>query len=64
MSEARIQYREQARGVLELWGIRVGTRTEIRESAEDLLADLREEAPRASVFVNGKRIQLSKNGGR
>lgn len=62
MSEGRIQYRERPRGELELWGIRVGTRTEIRTSAEDLLADLREEAPRAAVFVNGRRIQISKNG--
>lgn len=62
MSEARIEYREWPRGELELWAIRVGTRTEIQTSAEDLLTDLRAEYPRAAVLVNGRRIQISKNG--
>lgn len=61
MSEGRIEYRDRPRGEKQLWAIRVGTRNEIRESAENLLRELRGEYTRASVFVNGRRVQLTRS---
>lgn len=59
-TEARIEYRETPSSERELWAIRVDTWAQIRESAQDLLRDLREGHKRALVWVNGRRVQLPK----
>jgi len=41
------------------WALRYGTAAEARETALRLRADLREESPRAAVFVGGRRIRGS-----
>lgn len=39
-----------------LWAQRQGTRAEIRETAVSLLLSLREDDPRAQVYIDGKRV--------
>jgi len=58
MPEALIQWRERAGDPVRDWGVRVGTRKEIEESARGLLQSLREEGLRRPVvLVNGKRFR-------
>ena len=57
MTTALITYRERPGWPESVWGWKQGTRAEIRESAERLLADLRAEGlKRPAVFVDGRRI--------
>jgi hypothetical protein len=58
MSEARIEFKGRPGAEKELWAIRVGNWSEINDSAQGLLEELRDEHPRALVYVNGRRIQL------
>ena len=61
MPRAEIEYRERPKGPLTLYAHREGSKTDIRESAELLLAELRREGfKKAVVFIDGKRIQLSR----
>jgi len=58
MPKARITFRHRRGEEPGLWANREGTRREIRESAENLLADLQEEGHRTpAVYVDGHRIQ-------
>ena len=53
-----IEFKEKARGELESWAYRVGTKKEIRACAIDLLISLVEQGYRtARVFVDGKGVQ-------
>ena len=49
--DARIEFRDCGSDPWTLWAIRVGTREEIIESAEDLLREMREEYPGAKVQI-------------
>ena len=53
-----IEFKEKARGELESWAYRVGTKKEIRECAIDLLISLIEQGHgTARVFIEGKGVQ-------
>lgn len=56
--EADVTYRDYSGEPVKRWCTRVGTREEIMKSAHELLAELREEWPRATVWVGSKRVQL------
>lgn len=48
-------------GAWETWGVRNGTRKEIRESAENLLRELREQEKRpwyTKVRIDGRQVVL------
>ena len=53
-----IEMRETARGARETWAERLGTKREALRSAEGLLETLREDDPRAMVWLDGRRIRL------
>jgi len=60
MPKAEIWYSESGKKAeIEFWAIRQGSRAEIEESAQGLLASLRDESgyKKASVFVGDKRIK-------
>ena len=57
---ARITMRMRPGAPTELWAQHGGKRKEVRDSAVDLLRELREDLgfTRAQVYINGRRVQL------
>ena len=62
MSLAEIHYRDRPSADPELWAQKEGTKTEVRESARDLLQSMREDGQRScAVFIvwpNGRRERV------
>lgn len=56
VQEADVTYKLAPGCKLELWAICQATKAEILSWAESFLDDLREEYPKAQVYINGRKI--------
>ena len=57
-----ITYREKPGWPVQTWAYHAGKPREVRDSAERLLAELRESFPRASVWIDGRGVRAPKKG--
>jgi len=60
MAAHLIEHRNRPGSAREVWAQRLGTKAEARRSAEGLLAELREDHPRAMVWLDGRAVRLPK----
>lgn len=57
VQEADVTYKLAPGCKLELWAICQSTKADIISWAESFLDDLREEYPKAQVYINGRRVK-------